>query len=65
VDENFTYDGSTLLYNLQNNIESIVSININGMVEYENTGYQITNSNQVRFLDAPIIGSRIGIKYLT
>jgi hypothetical protein len=65
MDEYFTYDGSTLLYNLQKDIESVVNISVNGMIEYENEGYQITNSNQIRFLTAPIIGSRIGIKYLT
>jgi hypothetical protein len=62
--EYYTYDGSTLVFQLLNNIDSIVSLDINGLVEEEGSGFDISASNEVTLNYSPMINSKIGVTYL-
>lgn len=62
--EYFTYTGSTT-FTLLNTINSIVSLDINGLTEDEGPdGYEIISRDQVRLTHIPVIGSKIGITYI-
>jgi len=62
--ENFVYDGSTLIFTLQNKIDSIIHVEINGLVDEEGDGFAVTADSDVQLLYTPVIGSRIGICYV-
>jgi hypothetical protein len=62
--EYFTYDGSTLSFRLLNTIDSVVTLDINGLVEDEGAGFEITESNEVTIQGTPVLNSRIGVTYL-
>jgi hypothetical protein len=61
--EYFVYDGSSLSFIVSNPIATIVSFDINGLIEEENVTYNITDKNEVTLLTTPVIGSKIGINY--
>jgi hypothetical protein len=60
----FTYDGTSLVFILNNGVKSIVSLDINGLVEEEGSGYDISGDHQFTLLGTPSIGSRISVTYL-
>lgn len=62
--EYYTYNGSSVSFTLLNSIDAIVTLDINGLVEEEGSGFDITGSNVVTLLGEPVIGSVIGITYL-
>lgn len=62
--ENFVYDGSTLEFQVNNSIDSVVTLDINGLVEEENEGFFILSDKIVKLYSEPVIGSRISIGYL-
>jgi hypothetical protein len=62
--EYFTYNGSSLTFQLQNEISSIISLDVNGLQEEENQGFDITSRNEVTLNFSPAINSRIGVTYL-
>lgn len=62
--ENFIYDGSTLVFTTLNAINSIVSLDTNGLVEEEGVGFEISGESEVTLTFTPVIGSKIGITYL-
>jgi hypothetical protein len=62
--EYYTYNGSSLSFTLLNSIDAIVTLDINGLVEEEGEGFDITGTNVVTILGVPVIGSVIGITYL-
>lgn len=62
--EYFTYDGSTLSFTLLNTIDSVVTLDINGLVEDEGVGFEITESNEITIQGTPVLNSRIGVTYL-
>jgi hypothetical protein len=62
--EYFTYDGSSVVFTTYNNINSIVTLDVNGLEEEEGGGFEITGNQQIRLLGTPYIGSRIGVTYL-
>lgn len=62
--ENFIYDGSTLEFTLTNSVDSVITLDINGLVEEENDGFVLSSDNKVTLTNTPVIGSRIGISYL-
>jgi hypothetical protein len=62
--EYFEYDGSTLIFQLSNGINSVVSVDINGLQEEESSGYDIDGIRNIKLLSAPYLGSRIGVTYL-
>ena len=63
--DNFIYDGSTLTFNLLNNIESMIYLTINGLVDIDGSGYNITANNQITLTSAPgFAGTPISVCYL-
>lgn len=62
--ENFIYDGSSLVFTTLNAINSIVSLDTNGLVEEEGVGFEISGQSEVTLTFTPVIGSKIGITYL-
>lgn len=62
--EYFTYDGSTLSFTTLNHINSVVSVDINGLTEEEGVGFVISESNKITLTGAPYVGSVIGVTYL-
>jgi hypothetical protein len=61
--QNFTYTGD-LVFTVTNGINSVVSLDVNGLVEDEGRGYEITGPQEITLMGAPVIGSKIGITYL-
>jgi hypothetical protein len=62
--EYFEYDGSTLEFTVLSAISSVVSLDINGLVEEEGSGFDITGQSTIILNYTPIVGSRIGVTYL-
>ena len=62
--EYFTYNGSTLELTLNNSINSIITVDINGLLQEEGSGFDITSDQRITLGGAPVIGSRIGVTYL-
>ena len=62
--EYFVYDGSSLVFTLLNAISSVFSLDINGLVEEEGSGFDIYQSDQVRLNYIPVVGSKIGVTYV-
>ena len=62
--EYFQYNGSTLTFHTYNNINSIVSLDINGLQEEEGSGFDVSGSQEIVLLGTPVVGSRIGVTYL-
>lgn len=62
--EYFVYNGSSLSFNVINEISDIVSLDINGLVEEEGIGFDITDTTEVSLNFSPVVGSKIGITYL-
>lgn len=61
--EYFTYDGSTMVFNTDHPIDSIVYVEINGLVDIEGQAYNVTDSNEITLLTPPLTGSVIGVTY--
>lgn len=62
--EYFTYNGSTLTFQVANEISSIIILDINGLQEDEGVGFDISDINKVTLNFSPAPNSRIGITYL-
>ena len=62
--ETFTYNGTNLVFNVSQKINSIISITTNGLVEYSDEGYQLTGKDQITLTSAPVNGSTIELVYL-
>ncbi len=62
--EYFEYDGSTLIFEVTNGIDSVVTLDINGLVEEEGGGFEITGVREITLQGTPILGSRIGVTYI-
>ena len=62
--EHYIYDGSSLVFTTMNSINSVVTVDINGLADEEGVGYNITGESQITLTEAPVLGSRIGINYL-
>jgi hypothetical protein len=62
--ESFTFNGVDLSFNLNEKIDSIISITTNGLVEYSDEGYQITGNKQITLTSAPVYGSKMDFVYL-
>jgi hypothetical protein len=61
--EHFVYSGATLVFTTQYLIDSIIYLEINGLVDIEGLGYSITGPNEVTLLTEPLLDSVIGITY--
>jgi hypothetical protein len=62
--ESFTFNGVNIVFDLNENISSIISVTTNGLVEYSDEGYQLTGKNQITLTSAPVFGSKIDFLYL-
>jgi hypothetical protein len=62
--EYYTYDGSSIVFTLNNSINSIVTVDINGLLQEEGSGFDVTGSQQITLGGTPVLGSRIGVTYL-
>jgi hypothetical protein len=62
--EYYDYDGSSLSFTTINNIDSIISLDLNGLLQEEGNDFEISGGTEVTLLGTPRIGSRIGITYL-
>lgn len=62
--EYFTYNGTTLSFTLSQAISDVISVDINGLVEEEGIGFEISDTKEITLQGAPIIGSTIGVTYL-
>lgn len=64
TNESFQYDGSTLTFTLTNSIDSVVILDINGLVQEEGVGFEVSGRNTVTLNGEPLNGDRINITYL-
>jgi hypothetical protein len=62
--EYFEYDGSTLIFQVLSAINSVVSFDINGLVEEEGSGFDIISNTEIQLNYTPVVGSKIGVTYL-
>lgn len=62
--EYFDFDGTNLVFTTTNTIDSIISLDINGLLQEEGDSFDISSSTQVTLKGSPPSGSRIGITYL-
>ena len=61
--EEFIYSSSTV-FNLSNFINSLITVETNGLAEKESIGFDITGSKEITYLSNPKVGSKISISYL-
>ena len=61
--EEFIYTTSTV-FNLSNFINSLITVETNGLAEKESIGFDITGSKEITYLSNPKVGSKISISYL-
>lgn len=59
----FVYDGLSLTFTVDHEIVDVIYVETNGLVEEEGEGFTFSG-NEVTYLYAPVVGSRIGITYL-
>ena len=62
--EYFTYDGSSLVFTLIRDASSVIIVDINGLIEEENSGYIVSGSNSITLSAAPPIGSSVRVMYI-
>lgn len=62
--QKFIYDGTSLELTTTSQIDSVVSLDINGLVQKENIGYEVFDKYIIKLLDEPVIGAKIGVVYL-
>jgi hypothetical protein len=61
--EEFIYTTSTV-FNLSNYINSLITVETNGLAEEESVGFEITGDDEITYLTNPKVGSKISISYL-
>ena len=61
--EEFIYSTSTV-FNLSNSINSLITVETNGLAEEESVGFDITGDDEITYLSNPKVGSKISISYL-
>lgn len=64
ANEYFVYDGTSLTFTLSQDIMDVVNLDINGLVEEEGVGFNISGLKDITLSFTPIIGSKIGVTYL-
>src|SRR6056300_235384 len=62
--EYFTYDGSSVSFTTTNNIDSVISLDINGLLQEEGEDFDISSGTEITLKGTPRIGARIGVTYL-
>jgi hypothetical protein len=61
--EEFIYTTSRV-FNLSNSINSLITVETNGLAEEESIGFDITGDKEITYMSNPIVGSKISITYL-
>ncbi len=61
--EEFIYSTS-MVFNLSNYINSLITVETNGLAEEESVGFDITGDDEITYLTNPKVGSKISISYL-
>jgi hypothetical protein len=61
--ENFYYSDS-LIFPTINGINSVVSVDVNGIAQEENVGFEIHTATSIKLLATPLVGWKVGITYL-
>lgn len=64
TEESITFNNTSLFINLNYDIDSFISLDINGLIQNENENFVIQNTRQIKLLGTPSIGSVINITYL-
>jgi hypothetical protein len=62
--EYFNYDGENVVFTTLNSIDSVISLDINGLVEEDGVGFEVAGTNEVKLKFKPAKGSKVGIIYL-
>lgn len=62
--EYFDYNGGSVIFTVDNLIDSVVTLDINGLVEEEGEGFEITGPREITLQGTPTVGSKIGVTYL-
>jgi hypothetical protein len=63
IKEEFVYTGTTS-FNLKQSINSLMTVETNGLAEEEGVGFDISTDKQITYLYNPVLGSKISISYL-
>jgi hypothetical protein len=61
--QEFIYTTSRV-FNLSNSINSLITVETNGLAEEESVGFDITGDDEITYLSNPKVGSKISISYL-
>ena len=61
--EEFIYTSSRV-FNLSNSINSLITVETNGLAEEDSIGFEITGDKEITYNNNPIVGSKISISYL-
>jgi hypothetical protein len=61
--ETFIYDGTTNVFTTSNTIAALIMLDINGLIEENSVGYDVTNKNEITLLINPIVNSKITVTY--
>jgi len=61
--QEFIYTASRV-FNLSNYINSLITVETNGLAEEESVGFDITGDDEITYLTNPKVGSKISISYL-
>ena len=62
--EYFNYDGSSLSFTTLNNIDSVISLDLNGLLQEETEDFEISGGTEIILKGTPRVGTRIGVTYL-
>lgn len=62
--EYFNYDGSSLSFTTLNSIDSVISLDLNGLLQEETEDFEISGGAEIILKGTPRVGTRIGVTYL-
>ena len=62
--EHFTYDGTSLTFETSSPIDSVISLDVNGLQQEEGEGFEISGLYEVKLLGDPGYGATITVTYL-
>jgi hypothetical protein len=62
--ESFIFNTQNLTFTLSQNVNTIISVTTNGLVEYGDDNYTMSNKNTIELTGQPSYGSKIDIIYL-
>ena len=63
--QSFIYNGSSLIFTTTSSINSVISLDINGLIEEEGQGFEVSDNYKITLLGTPSIGSKINVIFLS